>query len=70
MAQPSPELIEETISIFESRTGEQISEEKCRQALENISGFFQLLADWDQAEAKHSCENASLSQTVSGDDIL
>jgi len=50
MAEYSPELIEQTISIFESRTGRVISEEDARQAVENISGFFRVLQDWAEAE--------------------
>jgi predicted transcriptional regulator len=49
MAQYSPELIEQTILIFESRTGRVISEEDARQAVENISGFFQMLQEWAEA---------------------
>ena len=47
MAHYSPELIEKTISLFESRTGRANSQEEARQSLENISGFFQVLQEWD-----------------------
>jgi hypothetical protein len=57
MAQYSPELIEQTISVFEIRSGRVISEEDARQAVENISGFFQVLHDWAESEAKKDCEN-------------
>jgi hypothetical protein len=50
MAQFSPELIEETISVFERQTGREISHEEARQALENISGFFRVLQEWEDAE--------------------
>jgi hypothetical protein len=56
MAQFSPELIKQTISIFESRTGRKISKENARQAVENISGFFQVLQDWAKAEDQERCE--------------
>jgi len=52
MAHYSPELIEQTISVFENRTGRVISEEEARQAVENISGFFQVLQEWAEAEGK------------------
>jgi hypothetical protein len=52
MAQYSPELIEQTVSIFESRTGRAMSEEDARQAVENISGFFRVLQEWAEAEEK------------------
>lgn len=58
MAQYSPELIEQTISIFESRTGRVISEEDARQAVENISGFFQVLQEWAEAEDRDDSNEA------------
>ena len=58
MAQHSPELIEQTISIFESRTGRAISEEDARQAVESISGFFRALQEWAEAEDQGRCEDA------------
>jgi hypothetical protein len=50
MAQHSPEFIEKTISVFESRTGRVISEEDAWQAVENISGFFRVLREWAEVE--------------------
>jgi hypothetical protein len=52
MTHYSPELIEQTISIFESRTGRAMSEEDARQAVENISGFFRVLQEWAEAEER------------------
>jgi len=65
MAQYSPELIEQTISIFESRTGRLISQEEARQAVENISGFFRVLQEWTEAENEEKCEDALDNQTAS-----
>ena len=52
MTQYSPELIEQTVSVFENRTGRVISEDDARQAVENISGFFRVLQEWAEAEEK------------------
>ena len=52
MAQYSSELIELTVSVFENRIGREISKEEARQAVENISGFFQVLQEWAAAEEK------------------
>ncbi len=57
MAQYSPELIEQTISVFESRTSRKISQEQARQAAENISGFFRVLQEWAEAETGEAAEN-------------
>jgi len=48
----SPKLTEQTIQIFESRTGKGISQEEARQAVENICGFFRVLQEWAEAEAR------------------
>ncbi len=61
MAQYSPELIEQTISIFENRTGRVISEEDARQAVENISGFFQVLQEWAETEAREERADSSVN---------
>ena len=58
MAQYSPELIEQTVSVFENRTGRVISEEDARQAVENISGFFLVLQEWAEAEDEEGREDA------------
>ena len=55
MVQYSPELIEQTISVFESRSGRVISDEDARQAVENISGFFRVLQEWAEAGDGKSC---------------
>ena len=52
MAQSSPKLIEQTISVFESRTGKVLSDEEARRSVENISGFFHVLQEWAEAEDK------------------
>lgn len=59
MAQYSPELIEQTISVFESRSGRVISEEDARQAVENISGFFRVLQEWAKAEDREESVESS-----------
>jgi len=51
MAQYSSVLINQTISIYESLTGIKISEERARQSVENISGFFNILQEWAETEA-------------------
>lgn len=59
MSTYSPELIEQTISVFENRTNREISEEDARQAVENISGFFRVLQEWVEAEDKEGLVESS-----------
>ena len=43
-------LLEKTIQLFQNRTGRTLSKEDARQIVENVTGFFQVLAEWDRAE--------------------
>ncbi|MFD9994691.1 hypothetical protein ACFWXH_07280 [Mesorhizobium sp. NPDC059054] len=43
-------VLEQTIRLFESRTGRSMSKEDARQIVENVSGFFRILSDWDRTE--------------------
>jgi hypothetical protein len=56
MERISPKLIEQTISVFKSRTGRKISKEGARQAVWNISGFFRVLEEWADAEGNDWCD--------------
>lgn len=66
MAQYSPALIEQTISVFESRTGRVISEEDARQAVENISGFFRVLQEWAEAEDREESTESPVGRPGMG----
>jgi hypothetical protein len=43
-------LLETTIRLFEKRTGRTLTKEDARQIVENLTGFFQVLAEWDRTE--------------------
>jgi len=47
---PSRRILEDTRSFWRGRTGAQVSEEDAREAVRNVTGFFELLARWDQAQ--------------------
>jgi chemotaxis regulatin CheY-phosphate phosphatase CheZ len=42
------ELIEETKRFWQARTGKPISDEDAREMIENITGFFKILIEWDK----------------------
>lgn len=44
-------LIEETIALWQSRCPRPVSAEEARQMIENVAGFFNLLA-WCEAEER------------------
>ena len=69
MAQYSPELIEQTVSVFKNRTGRVISEEDARQAVENVSGFFRVLQEWAEAEDRERCEDTQDGSATAVDGV-
>lgn len=53
-------LIASTLSLWRSRTGHEPTREDARQIVENVAGFFDILAEWSRAErqapANDNCE--------------
>ena len=43
-------LIDRTREIWKPRLGRDLSREDARQIVENVTGFFALLAEWSRAE--------------------
>jgi hypothetical protein len=50
-------LIEQTRRLWHSRLGRDVSREDARQIVENVTGFFGVLAEWSQAESCPANEN-------------
>ncbi|KUM25903.1 hypothetical protein AU467_23925 [Mesorhizobium loti] len=43
-------LLDRTVQLFEARTGRSLSKEDARQIVENVSGFFRILAEWQKMD--------------------
>ena len=43
-------LIDRTIAVWQPRLRRDLSREDARQIVENVTGFFKLLAEWSRAE--------------------
>lgn len=43
-------LIDRTIELWQPRLQHDLSREDARQIVENVAGFFTILAEWSQAE--------------------
>jgi hypothetical protein len=46
--QEHPDILEKTMAFWGKRTGKSFSREEAREMVANISGFFQVLAEWDR----------------------
>lgn len=47
----SDELVEDARRVFQSRTDRTLTSEDARQILENLTGFFSILHEWDRTSA-------------------
>lgn len=43
-------LLEKTIQLFQNRTGRTLSKEDAREMIENVTGFFRILGEWNRTE--------------------
>jgi hypothetical protein len=54
----SPKIIDETARFWRRRAGKVISQEEARQIIENMTGFFHVLSQWEAAE-RHSMKSSA-----------
>jgi hypothetical protein len=45
-------LLEQTAYLFEARFGQPLSTEDARQIVDNLGGFFSILAEWDRIDRR------------------
>jgi hypothetical protein len=57
-------LIERTREVWKPRLGRDPSREDARQIVENVTGFFSILAEWSRAEMSVPA-NDTVSRTIS-----
>jgi len=55
----SNELVEDARKVFQEETGRALTAEDARQMLENLTGFFMVLHEWDRAQTKRDSDSAS-----------
>lgn len=47
MDRRSEDILDKTIAFWQPRTSRRLSREDARQMIENVSGFFSVLAEWE-----------------------
>ena len=53
------DFIDQTIAIWQSRTKRQLTREDGREIIENMTGFFRILQEWDRVDrAKKNAEKS------------
>jgi hypothetical protein len=60
------DLINRTISLWQSRARRDLSTEDARQITENITGFFTVLSEWSRSEMSRGANDNTLNFKVGG----
>jgi hypothetical protein len=50
MKKSEDNLIDRTLEVWQPRNGQRLSDEDARAILENVTGFFTLLSEWETNE--------------------
>jgi hypothetical protein len=58
------DFIDETIAIWQKRTTRRLTREDGREIIENMTGFFRILLEWDRAERAAEPDKASPNQAT------
>jgi hypothetical protein len=61
------DLVGATIALWQPRAARELTQEDARQIIENVSGFFAVLAEWSRAERSDPANDAKPAQANSGD---
>jgi hypothetical protein len=62
MREQKEQFIDQTVEIWQPRTSKVISHEDARQITENVTGFFEILVEWDKAE-QHTPREIAKTET-------
>lgn len=69
---PIDQLIEDTLEVWKSRLGREVTGDEAKEIVANVTGFFSVLAEWSRAEAsdqaEHSAENSTSKEEEARDD--
>lgn len=49
---PSSEFLDETVAFWSPKYGREITREEAREIIENMTGFFLLLHEWDEQDRR------------------
>tara|TARA_B100000378_G_scaffold271529_1_gene262153 strand:+ start:1270 stop:1548 length:279 start_codon:yes stop_codon:yes gene_type:complete len=55
----SDELVEKARNVFQKRTSRKLTSEDARQILENLTGYFRVLHEWDRKQRTPKSEGAA-----------
>jgi hypothetical protein len=63
-------LVDQTIALWRPRIGRDLSREDARQIAENVTGFFNILADWSRTDmGSPSNDNRKQAETAESGEV-
>jgi hypothetical protein len=65
MAQVKADFLDQTVTFWQRRTCRKLTREDGRQIVENVSGFFRILLEWESAERSAKAPAAAKEFIVS-----
>jgi hypothetical protein len=63
------DLVEATVALWQPRASRELCQEDGRQIVENITGFFAILAEWSRAEMRDPANDAVEPSTSDAGDV-
>ena len=60
-------LYRDTITLWQSRASQPLSDDDAREIIENISGFFEILIGWDQLDRDGDARSSARLDPFGGD---
>ena len=62
-------VIDRTRAVWKPRLGRDLSREDARQIVENVTGFFAILAEWSRAEMPVPANDTTQPSTSDADEV-
>ncbi len=56
MQMTKQELTDHALAVWQSRTPRRLSKEDAREIIENLTGFFAILAEWSRQEGRERAD--------------
>ena len=60
MRETRPNHVDDTLAVWQRRSRRQLSREDAREIVENITGFFTILAEWSRQEERERYDAKTL----------
>lgn len=63
------DLYRDTLALWQSRAGQPLSDDDAREIIENFSGFFEILMEWDRRGLEGDARTSAHLDPLGGDGL-